>query len=258
MIDLNHYNSYSSRKYSGNRRTIYLALDARGRPRRVAIPAQRALGKLSGYVRVMPRPAHRALHGCTKHRQASMTSAPPHPHHTKRPCRIPKKKRRCKEGERPVIDNCEKPPRRLQPQKCPPHKPDCAPARNATQPLHVRHKRPLKPKKPNKQEKQEKPERPEKTDTSQTPQNKKRPKKPPQKNKRKVGRAPEDIHGLSSLTTNSWEVEEEAWMSTSDEMLSSTQVEDVTSWELTTNSGFNREFFRGGSAVLETAEEDDT
>lgn len=113
--------------------------------------------------------------------------------------------------------------------------------------VHARHKRPLKPKKINKQP------------DPNGPNKKKRPKieRPAKKGSRKVGRALEDPHPVHHTTTGSWELEEEGWMSTSDEMLSSTQMDDGTPWELTTNSGFSREFFRQASVVQETAEEDD-
>lgn len=53
MIEQSHYNTYSSARYSNNRRTMYLALNRRGQPRKVQIRAQQQLGKLSTYTRVL-------------------------------------------------------------------------------------------------------------------------------------------------------------------------------------------------------------
>lgn len=48
------YNTYSSTLYSGRLRTLYLALNKFGQPRKVQIPAARPLGKLSTYARTLP------------------------------------------------------------------------------------------------------------------------------------------------------------------------------------------------------------
>lgn len=53
MIEQSHYNTYSSARYSNHRRTMYLALNRRGQPRKVQIRAQQQLGKLSTYTRVL-------------------------------------------------------------------------------------------------------------------------------------------------------------------------------------------------------------
>lgn len=53
MIEQHHYNTYSSARYSNARRTMYLALNGRGEPRKVQIRAHQQLGKLSVYTRVL-------------------------------------------------------------------------------------------------------------------------------------------------------------------------------------------------------------
>lgn len=61
MIEKNHYNTYSSAKYTNDRRTLYLALNKRGLPRKVHVKANAPLGKLSTYTRVLTQnvPAQR-------------------------------------------------------------------------------------------------------------------------------------------------------------------------------------------------------
>ncbi|XP_050545275.1 protein let-756 isoform X2 [Daktulosphaira vitifoliae] len=56
MIEQNHYNTYSSAKYTNDRRTLYLALNKRGTPRKVHVKANAPLGKLSTYTRVLTQP----------------------------------------------------------------------------------------------------------------------------------------------------------------------------------------------------------
>lgn len=53
MIEANHYNTYSSTKYSNDKRTLYLALNRRGQPRKVFIKANQELGRLSSFTRVL-------------------------------------------------------------------------------------------------------------------------------------------------------------------------------------------------------------
>lgn len=53
MIEQNHYNTYSSAKYTNDKRALYLALNKRGLPRKVHIKANAPLGKLSAYTRVL-------------------------------------------------------------------------------------------------------------------------------------------------------------------------------------------------------------
>lgn len=56
MIEQSYYNTYSSARYSNHRRTMYLALNRRGQPRKVQIRNQQQLGKLSIYARVLTQP----------------------------------------------------------------------------------------------------------------------------------------------------------------------------------------------------------
>jgi len=61
MIEQDHYNTYSSAKYTNERRALYLALNKRGTPRKVQVKAGASLGKLSAYARVLTQsvPAQR-------------------------------------------------------------------------------------------------------------------------------------------------------------------------------------------------------
>lgn len=61
MIEQNHYNTYSSVKYTNDKRALYLAINKRGLPRKVQIKANAPLGKLSTYTRVLTQnvPAQR-------------------------------------------------------------------------------------------------------------------------------------------------------------------------------------------------------
>lgn len=54
-IEQHNYNTYSSTKYSNDRRTLYLALNRRGQPRKVLLRARQQLGRLSSYTRVLTR-----------------------------------------------------------------------------------------------------------------------------------------------------------------------------------------------------------
>lgn len=70
-IGLDHYNTYTSVRYSNSKKTMYMGLDGRGLPRRVQVPTLRhkrqfqlppveaapggKLGRLATYARVLPR-----------------------------------------------------------------------------------------------------------------------------------------------------------------------------------------------------------
>ncbi|XP_044764917.1 uncharacterized protein LOC123321411 isoform X1 [Coccinella septempunctata] len=54
-IEKHYYNTYSSSKYSNDKRTFYLALNRRGQPRKVMLKAKQQLGRLSSYTRVLTR-----------------------------------------------------------------------------------------------------------------------------------------------------------------------------------------------------------
>ncbi|KAK9889130.1 hypothetical protein WA026_004399 [Henosepilachna vigintioctopunctata] len=54
-IEKHYYNTYSSTKYSNEKRTLYLALNRRGQSRKVMLKAKQQLGKLSSYTRVLTR-----------------------------------------------------------------------------------------------------------------------------------------------------------------------------------------------------------
>ncbi|XP_044741564.1 uncharacterized protein LOC123302612 [Chrysoperla carnea] len=55
MIETNHYNTYSSAKYSNKNRTMYLALTKTGQPRKVLVKSTH-LGKMAAYARVLTKP----------------------------------------------------------------------------------------------------------------------------------------------------------------------------------------------------------
>lgn len=56
MIEQHHYNTYSSAKFSNEKRTLYLALNKFGMPRRVQLRGRQPLGKMSMYTRVLTQP----------------------------------------------------------------------------------------------------------------------------------------------------------------------------------------------------------
>lgn len=119
MIEQHHYNTYSSAKYSNNRRTVYLALNKRGVPRRVQVKAKSSLGKLSTYTRVLPQPVplerveqlakkmmqfYPGDHHTLRHHQLCPPLPPQHVLETGdnercRRRRKRRKRRRCREGE---------------------------------------------------------------------------------------------------------------------------------------------------------------
>lgn len=117
MIEQHHYNTYSSTKYSNERRTLYLALNRRGQPRKVMLRASQQLGRLSSYTRVLTRtvvperaeelhPMRHHSHLCASPTSLPVTRSPSSlvdpPTDTPR-CRKrkkrKKKKRKCVEGD---------------------------------------------------------------------------------------------------------------------------------------------------------------
>lgn len=94
MIESNHYNTYSSAKYSNKNRTMYLAMNKRGQPRKVLIkniPGEHILGKMATYTRVLTQPVTddleaemlRALRQNTTVESSAAIDSTPHPlrHH---------------------------------------------------------------------------------------------------------------------------------------------------------------------------------
>lgn len=55
MIESHHFNTYSSAKYSSDKRTLYLALNKKGMPRKVQTKAKASLGKLETYTNVLTK-----------------------------------------------------------------------------------------------------------------------------------------------------------------------------------------------------------
>ncbi|XP_055602002.1 serine-rich adhesin for platelets [Uranotaenia lowii] len=53
QMEQHHYNTYSSTRHSNNRRTLYLALNKTGQPRKIQIPVNRTLGKLATYTKAL-------------------------------------------------------------------------------------------------------------------------------------------------------------------------------------------------------------
>lgn len=88
MIEQNHYNTYSSVKYTNDRRTLYLALNKRGTPRKVQIKADAPLGKLSTYTRVLtqPVPAERVERLLANRQSAEWPASIPHAHRHQHAC----------------------------------------------------------------------------------------------------------------------------------------------------------------------------
>lgn len=56
-MEKNHYNSYSSNKYSNANRTMYLALNRYGQQRKVILKTGHSIGRLTSYTRVLIRQA---------------------------------------------------------------------------------------------------------------------------------------------------------------------------------------------------------
>lgn len=125
MIEQHHYNTYSSTKYSNERRTLYLALNRRGQSRKVLLRAKQQLGRLSSYTKVLTRTVspERAeeLHPMRHHAHLCSTNSSEAPARLLSPtsetnleplrCRRrkkkKKKKRKCLEGE-PESELCHK------------------------------------------------------------------------------------------------------------------------------------------------------
>lgn len=53
QMEQHHYNTYSSTQHSNSRRTLYLALNKTGQPRKIQIPVNRTLGKLATYTKAL-------------------------------------------------------------------------------------------------------------------------------------------------------------------------------------------------------------
>ncbi|XP_050068743.1 uncharacterized protein LOC126557121 [Anopheles maculipalpis] len=53
QMEQHHYNTYSSTQHSNARRTLYLALNKTGQPRKIQIPVNRTLGKLATYTKAL-------------------------------------------------------------------------------------------------------------------------------------------------------------------------------------------------------------
>uniref|UniRef100_A0A182FSD1 Uncharacterized protein n=1 Tax=Anopheles albimanus TaxID=7167 RepID=A0A182FSD1_ANOAL len=53
QMEQHHYNTYSSTQHSNARRTLYLALNKTGQPRKIQIPVNRMLGKLATYTKAL-------------------------------------------------------------------------------------------------------------------------------------------------------------------------------------------------------------
>ncbi|CAH1388740.1 unnamed protein product [Nezara viridula] len=98
-IEENHYNSYSSAKYSNARRTLYLGLNKRGQGRMVMTRGG-ALGKQSAYARVLTQPvqwqAKNTTH-CAPAVKVVHTGPPRCKLRMRRPRR--RKRKRCREEE---------------------------------------------------------------------------------------------------------------------------------------------------------------
>lgn len=90
MFEQHHYNTYSSAKYTNDKRTLYLALNKRGLPRKVQVKANAPLGKLSAYTQVLtqPVPADRVDQLLASRRPASgeWPASVPHGHRHHHAC----------------------------------------------------------------------------------------------------------------------------------------------------------------------------
>lgn len=125
-IEQHNYNTYSSTKYSNDRRTLYLALNRRGQPRKVLLRARQQLGRLSSYTRVLtrtvsPERAEELQHPLRHRGHICQTPSPTveqnpttdqqpmneHPRCRKKKKRK-KKKRRCQEGDADGGEPCQK------------------------------------------------------------------------------------------------------------------------------------------------------
>lgn len=103
-IEQSNYNTYSSSKYSNEKRTFYLALNQRGQSRKVVLRARKPLGKLSSYTLVLTRNVAPELHPMRHHGHVCPpiphTNQKTHPSHQRCPKkRKRKKKRKCSNDE---------------------------------------------------------------------------------------------------------------------------------------------------------------
>ncbi|RZC34927.1 FGF domain containing protein [Asbolus verrucosus] len=78
-IEPHNYNTYTSTKYSNGRRTLYLALNRRGQPRRVLLRAHQPQGNVTTYIRVLTRAVSQErldnlLHPVRHHTRCSSTT----------------------------------------------------------------------------------------------------------------------------------------------------------------------------------------
>lgn len=113
-IEQHNYNTYSSTKYSNDRRTLYVALNRRGQPRKVLLRARQQLGRLSSYTRVLTRtvsperveelhPLRHRGHVCqaaTSLSEQNPANQQPNEHpRCRKKKKRKKKKRRCQDGD---------------------------------------------------------------------------------------------------------------------------------------------------------------
>ena len=99
MIEENHYNSYSSSKYSNPRRTLYLGLNKKGQGRRVMTRGG-ALGRQSAFARVLTQPVQWQAKNstCPRDQPKAARAGPPRCRlRLRRPRR--RKRKRCKDEE---------------------------------------------------------------------------------------------------------------------------------------------------------------
>ncbi|KAL1455119.1 hypothetical protein WDU94_009237 [Cyamophila willieti] len=96
MIELHNYNTYSSAKFSNERRTLYLALNKFGLPRRVQLRGKQPLGKMSTYTRVLTTPvSNKRVEKMEKQPMRHHQLCPPHADDKKRKRNRKKKRRKC-------------------------------------------------------------------------------------------------------------------------------------------------------------------
>ncbi|XP_049782675.1 uncharacterized protein LOC126184341, partial [Schistocerca cancellata] len=127
IFEQHHYNTYTSARYSDGRRTLYVALNKRGLPRKVQVRAGAPLRRLSTYTRTLTKPAPQAAptaHPLRHHAHHQLCPVSRAPAQTpddaaadgdadgrdKTRCRRrrkrKKRKRRCREGE-PEGEDCQ-------------------------------------------------------------------------------------------------------------------------------------------------------
>lgn len=96
MIEQHHYNTYSSAKFSNERRTLYLALNKFGLPRRVQLRGKQPLGKMSMYTRVLTQPvSNKKVEKLERQPMRHHQLCPPHVDDKKRKRNRKKKRRKC-------------------------------------------------------------------------------------------------------------------------------------------------------------------